>query len=129
DLDAEPAALHRAVLDQVLDHLAGRRGRNSEGDSDIAARWREDRRVDADHLTVEVEGRTARIAAVDRRVDLEEVVIGAGADVAAAGRDDAGSHRAAETERIADRNDPVSDAYLAVVGEADIGELGAFPVD
>ena len=60
---------------------------------------------------------TAGIAAVHRRVDLQEVVVGAGADVAAAGRDDAGGHRAAEAERIADGDDPVADADLAVVGE------------
>ena len=123
DLDAEPAALHRAVLHQILDDFARGRGGNGEGDADIAARRREDRGVDADHLAVEVEGRTAGIAAVHRRVDLDEVVIGAGADVAAAGRDDAGGHRAAEAERIADGNDPVADADLGVVGEVDIGEL------
>ena len=123
DLDAEPAALHRAVLDQVLYHFAGGRGRNGEGDADIAARRREDRRVDADHFAVEVEGRAARIAAVHRRVDLQEVVIRAGADIAAARRDDAGGHGAAEAERIADRHDPVADADFAFVGEIDIGEL------
>ena len=89
-------------------------GRNREGDADVAARGREDRRVDADHLAVEVEGRAAGVAAVDRRVDLHEVVIGAGADVAAEGRDDAGRDRAAEAEGIADRDDPVADAAGAV---------------
>src|SRR5262249_53100510 len=44
-------------------------------------------------------------------------------DVAAAGRDDAGSHGAAEAERIADRDNPVTDANLGVVGEVDVGEL------
>ena len=123
DLHAEPAALDGAVLHQVADHFTGRGGRNGEGDADIAARRREDRGVDADHFAVEVEGRAAGIAAVHRRVDLEEVVIGTGADVAAARRDDAGRHRAAEAERIADRDDPVADANLGVVGEVDIGEL------
>ena len=75
-----------------------------------AAGRREDRGVDADHVAVDVEGRAAGIAAVDRRVDLDEVVIGAGADVAAARRDDAGRHGAAEAERIADREHPVADA-------------------
>src|SRR5690606_29120035 len=60
---------------------------------------------------------------VHGRVDLDEVVIGAGADVAAARRDDAGRDRAAEAERIADGHDPVADAHLAVIGEGDIGKL------
>ena len=115
----------RAALHQVLDDLLGGRGRNVEGDADTAARRREDRGVDADDLAVEVEGRAARIAAVDRGVDLEEVVIGAGADVAAARRDDAGGDGAAEAERIADGHHPVADADLGIVGEVDIGELAA----
>ena len=49
-----------------------------------------DRRVDADHLAVHVEQRAAGIAAVDRGVGLDEVVVGPGIDVAVARRDDAG---------------------------------------
>src|SRR5690606_21319708 len=83
----------------------------------------EDSGIDADHFPAEVEGRAAGIAAVHRRVHLQVVVIGAGADIAAARRDDAGRDRAAEAERIADRHDPVADADLVIVGKADIGEL------
>ena len=81
-----------------------------------------DRGVDADHIAVDVERRAAGIAFVDRRVDLDVVVIGAGADVAAARRDDAGRHRAAEAERIADRDHPVADPRL-VIGELDVGKV------
>ena len=94
---------------KLRDHAFDGVGRNGEGDADRAAGRREDRGVDADHLAVDVEGRAAGIALVDRRVDLDEIVIGAGADVAAAGRDDAGRDRAAQAERIADRQDPVAD--------------------
>ena len=52
----------------------------------------------------------ARVAAVDRGVDLQEVVVGASADIAAAGRNDAGRDRAAEAERVADRDHPIADA-------------------
>ena len=65
-----------------------------------------------------VEGRAARIAAIDRRVDLQEIVIGAGADVAAARRDDAGRDRAAEAEGIADGDHPVADARRLVARTA-----------
>ena len=100
-------------------------GRDREGDADRAARRREDRGVDADHIAVDVEGRAAGIALVHRRVDLDEVVIGAGADVAAARRDDARRHRAAEAERIADREHPVADARRIVrkLGEREIAAL------
>ena len=45
-------------------------------------------------------------------VGLDVVVVGAGLDVAAARRDDAGRDRAAEAERVADRHHPVADAHL-----------------
>ena len=64
-------------------------------------------------LALEVEGRAARVAAVHRRVDLEVVVVGTGADVAAAGRNDAGRHCSAEAERVADSDHPVADARRA----------------
>ena len=54
-------------------------------------------------------GRAAGVALVHRRIDLDEVVVGAVADVAAARRDDAGGDGAAEAERIADRQHPVAD--------------------
>ena len=63
-------------------------------------------------VAVDVEGRPAGIALVDGRVDLDVVVIGTGADVAAFGRDDAGGHGAAEAVGIADRDHPVADARL-----------------
>src|SRR6185437_7353424 len=76
-----------------------------------------------DHFALEVEGRAAGIAAVDRRVDLQEVAIGRAADVAALGGDDALGHRAAESEGIADRHHPVADARRGV-GELDEGLVG-----
>ena len=95
-----------------------------ERDADRAAGGRIDRRVDADHVAVDVERRAAGIALVHRRVDLDEVVIRAGADVTATGRDDAGRDGAAEAERIADREHPVADARL-LLGERHKREVGA----
>src|SRR6185312_12555879 len=122
-LNAEPAALDRAVLYQILNHRLGRRGRNVEGDADITARRREDGGVDADDFAAEIKGRAARIAAVDRGVDLDEIVIGAGADIAAPRRDDAGRDRPAQSERITHGHDPVADARLGIVAEGNVSEL------
>ncbi len=91
-----------------------------EADADTAAIGRINRRVDANHLAVEVEGRAAGIAAVDRRVDLQEIVIRAFVDVAAARRDDPGRDGAAKPERVADRHYPVADLRRTAVAEADI---------
>ena len=113
----------RALVLELSDDGLHGVGGNGEGDADRAAGRREDRGVDADHIAVDVEGRAAGIALVDRRVDLDEVVIRAGADVAAARRDDAGRHGAAEAERIADRDHPVADARR-VVGKLHVREVG-----
>src|SRR3546814_12439971 len=60
--------------DDALCHV----GRNGEAAPDAASGRREDRRVHADDLAFDVEGRATGVAAVDRRTDLEEIVIGAG---------------------------------------------------
>ena len=64
---------------------------------------------DTDDIAIGVKCRTARIALVDRSIDLNEVVIGAGADIATTRGYDAGCNCAAETEGIADGNDPIAD--------------------
>jgi hypothetical protein len=81
-----------------------------------------DRGVHAHHLAFGVEGRPARVAFVDRRIDLDEVVIRTRADVAATGGDDAGRHGLAQAERIADRNHPVADSRR-LIGELHIGKI------
>ena len=78
---------------------------------------RDDQRVDADDFAIEVEQRPAGIAAVDGGVGLDVVVVGALADVAVARRDDAGRDRAAEAERIADRDHPFAEPQLVGIAE------------
>ncbi len=76
-----------------------------------------DRGVDADDFAVEVEQRAAGIAAIDGGVGLDVIVVGAGIDIAVARRDDAGGHRAAEAERIADGDHPFAEPQLVAVAE------------
>ena len=52
-----------------------------------------------------------RNSLVDRRIDLDEVVIRTGADIATARRHDAGCDGAAKTKRISDRKHPVANAW------------------
>src|SRR5262249_5673574 len=89
NLPAEPAAADHALVLELGDDRLHRLGRNIKGDADRSARRREDRGVDPDDVAVHVEGRAAGIAFVDRRVNLDEVVVRAGANVTAASRDDA----------------------------------------
>src|SRR5690606_3502216 len=106
DRDAEPAAPHDAGLAQIRDDAPRLIRGYREPDADAAAGRRVDRGAHADDLAARVEDGAARVALVDRRVDLQVVVIRPGADVAPACRDDAGRARPAETERIAYRDDP-----------------------
>jgi hypothetical protein len=81
----------------------------------------EDRGVHADHLALHVEERAARVAAVDRGVGLDEVVVGA-LERAVARRDDARGDREALAERVADRHHPVADAGGVGVAEGHVGQ-------
>src|SRR5216683_2937116 len=77
DADAEPAAAELAELPQRIDHAGDGLRRHRKADADRAARRRDDQRVDPDHFAVEIEQRTAAIAAVDGGVGLDVVVVGA----------------------------------------------------
>src|SRR5262245_61744354 len=79
NLHAGPPSGHGALVAKLSDDALHRLGGNVESNPDRAARRGEDRGVDADDIAVDVEGRAAGIALVDRRVDLDEVVIGTGA--------------------------------------------------
>src|SRR5690606_33478931 len=99
--------------------------------ADRTARRREDRRIHADDAAVDIKGRSARVAPVDGGGDLQIVDIGAGLvlEIARTRRNDARRRRAAQTERVADRDDPVADARLRLLFERDEGETGAFDLD
>src|SRR3954470_15047266 len=111
NLHADPSTCHRALVLELGHDRLHRIGGNRERDADRAAGGRIDRRVHANHVAIDVESRTAGVALVHGRVDLDEIVIRTGADVPAARRHDAGRHGAAKAEGIADREHPVTDAW------------------
>ena len=78
---------------QLVRHGADHVRRDGEADADRPSGGRKDRRVHADDLAVLGEQRAAGVALIDRRVDLDELVIGTRADVAADRRHDPGRHR------------------------------------
>ena len=102
-------------------HALDRVGRDGEADTHAAAAVRrDDGAVDAHHLAVLGEQRSARVALVDRCVDLQEAVVIALADVAPTRADDAGGHRAAQAERVAHGDHPCT--RLRSVGIAKVDE-------
>ena len=123
DAHAQIAAFDFQPLRQPVDNGRGNLGGNGEADAHAAARRREDRVVDADHIAFHVEQRTARIAAIDAGIGLDVTVIGtAGIGGAIDGGNDARSHRTTKTEGVADGDDPVTHARLAGIAEIDEGE-------
>ncbi len=119
---AEVGAADGAALLELGDLGLGGVDRDREADADAAAAAAAglDLGVDADHPAGRVEQRAARVARVDRRVGLQDVV-----DREAVGRrdlalqrgDHAGRQRAFEVERVADRVHRVADLSGARVAE------------
>src|SRR5262249_31404351 len=124
DLHADPAAGDLTAVLELCDDRLHRRSGDRKGDTYRTAGRRKDGSIDADHVTVDIEGRATRIAFVDRSIDLIEVAVGTASDTPTRGRDDAGRYRAAEAERIAYRQHPVADARR-LVRELDVGEVAA----
>ena len=126
EADAEIAALRPLAAAQRVDHRLGSLGRDGEADADAGAGRRDQRRIDADDVAVEVEHRAAAVAHVDGGVGLDVAVVGAGAgDPAVKRRDDAGGDGAAKAVGIADGDDPVADPRLGAVAPVDEGQVAA----
>src|SRR6185312_12125419 len=88
------------------------------GNSKADARATNDHRVDADHLARQVDERTARVARVDAGVGLQVILdlIGMHATTTLAAQHTC-RQRVVETERRADRQNPVAYAQFARVGK------------
>src|SRR5438067_1414058 len=76
--DAYPTPDDLAAVDELARHALDHVGRNREADT--LAR-RDDRGVDPDDLAAQVHERPARVAAIDRRVRLDEVLVRRDTDV------------------------------------------------
>ena len=122
--DTDAAALHVAVLEQLRNDLTDHVARNGEADADVAAGAGQDRGADAEQLAVDVDERAARVAGIDRRIRLNEVLVAFDVDAVAAERaHDARRRRLPEPERIADGDDVVADSELAGITYRQLGEV------
>ena len=119
---AELRATDPAVLAQIVHDAARHVRRNREADADVRIDGREHLGVDPDHFALRVHQGAARVAVVDRRIGLQEVLVAAVAvAIARAGRPALGAHdphrhRLADAKGVAYRQHDV--ANLRVVGVA-----------
>src|SRR5262249_44671031 len=72
---AEIAAVHGAVLEELLRNALGQVAGNGKADTLETARAALDGRGDADHFAVEANERPAAVAGIDRRARLQEIVL------------------------------------------------------
>src|ERR1019366_484773 len=112
--DADHAALHFTLPDQLVHHRLGHVGGDGEANADVDAGGRENLGVDPDQLPARIHQRAARVALVDGRVGLQEVLEAAIAQTrgAALGADDARGYGFADAQRIANRQANVTHAHL-----------------
>src|SRR6516164_10980780 len=122
NLNTDPTTGDATSVLELGDHGIHGAGRDRESNSHRAAGGRKDRGVDPDDIAIDVKGRATGIALVYRSVDLDEVVVRAGADIAPARGYDPGGDRAAQAERIADRKHPVADTR-SMIRKHDVGEI------
>src|ERR1019366_5408369 len=124
---AHLAAAHQLILDVQRD-INGYRERHPH----VAAAAAVDLRIDADHLTLEIEQRAARVAGIHGRIGLNE-----GHERAAAvvrqrpsdRTDHARGHAILETERRTDRDRPLPGPDACRVAEAHDGQAGCGYLD
>ncbi len=117
-------ARHMPALLQLSHNALHRVGRNREPDPHRpAAIRRQNGSVHPHHLAVLRKQRTAGIALVNRRVDLNEIVVRRLANIAPARTDDAGGHRAAQSERITYRHHPATGLRRIGIAQVDERQL------
>ncbi len=122
NLDADSAARHLAVLDDLVINQRRHVHGHGEAHALVAARCGGcgDGRVDANHFAADVEQRSAAVAGVNGRIGLQEVLeLRFRIDIALLGADDARGHGGLEAEWRANGDGPV--AHLHGVGIADLG--------
>src|SRR5215211_3439177 len=108
------------MFDDLLHDAARHVNRHGEADPDVAASRGKDSGVDADELSAHVDQRAARIARIDRRIGLDEILVALLADTRATeGAHKPRCHGLPEAEWIADRNHEVTDFEAITVAQRD----------
>src|SRR6185436_10347168 len=119
DRYAKHAAAHLASLHQLIHHGLGHIRRNRETDTDVAAGWRQNLRVDPDQLTADVDKCTTGVTAVNRGVSLQKVFETAITQTRRTTfrTHDARSDGLTDAERVTHREHRVADANLVGITE------------
>ena len=74
-------------------------------------------------FAAQIDQRSARVTWIDRGIGLNKVVVRTLANIAPLGADDTGGNRVVETERIADRHDPLANFEPVRVTQSHRGQV------
>src|SRR5215510_13062133 len=120
DRDTDPAALHVAILHDLLHDPSRHVDRHSEANPDIPASGRKHGRVDAEELAAHIDQGSAGIPRIDGRIGLDEILVALLAETGAAeGADNARCHSLSKAEGIADGDHEVTDFEAVAVAYGD----------
>src|SRR6266702_2299236 len=123
EANADGSSRHAALLDDLVAHVeCGWRGQR-KADSFITAAARNDRGIDADHFTGEVDQRSTRISRINCRIGLQESLELLPESSAALCADDSRGHRGLQPEGAANRKHPVPDLHAVRISELGDGQF------
>src|ERR1022692_3516805 len=130
DHDAQISARDVSVGDQAPHDVAGETGWDRETYALAAAGTAHDGGVDPDQAAVDVHQRAARVARIDRRVGLDEVLVVLDAHIPPTGRaHDPFSDRLPDAEWIADCQHDVTDLHVVTVGQGNNRQIVRVDLD
>jgi hypothetical protein len=122
-------AAHAAALAQLLVDRAHDVARRREADALVAARLRQDHRVEPHHASLRVDQRAAAVARVDRGVGLHVDHRVVGLELARHRAHDAEARRVLEPERAAEGHHQLALVQQLRVAELERGQAGALDLE
>src|SRR6188768_3698756 len=123
--DSDSSALHFPGCDDLLHDRASHVDRNRKADADVAAARRNDRGVDPNQFPLKVDQSAAGITRVDRSIGLYEVLITLLTQPRSAkGANQTRRDGLAETKRVTDCNDKITDVQAIAVTEGNGLQFG-----
>ena len=123
-LCSQRTALHLTVFDELLHNAAGHVDGNGKADADVATTARQDRGVDTDEFTPQVDQGTAGVTRINGGIGLDKIFKAFNPETATPDRTyNTGGHGLAETERIANGDGKVAHLHRTRVGKRNGGQV------
>ena len=111
------------MFDKLLHHVLGHLGGDGKADAHIATGRRQNRRIDTDQLTTQVDQCPTGVARINGRIGLDKAFIAFNAQACATQRgNDAASHRLAEPEGVTNGDHKIANPQTGGIGNGNLGK-------